>query len=176
MTASRSRLIIICALAAGAATAVATAAPALVVRAPAQKITPAGVGAVTLGRSYASLHAAGLVATISRGCEFAGPQARMAKLRPPLKGFVDFTRTTPRKVVDIYLTAGATARGVGIGATKAQVKHAFPKMITDHSTESVFGITLLKIPKGGGGKFQFALDTETKKVTAIGIPYLPFCD
>ncbi|MDX6621869.1 MAG: hypothetical protein QOK36_4255, partial [Gaiellales bacterium] len=28
----------------------------------------------------------------------------------------------------------------------------------------------------GGGKLQFALDTKTKKVTAIGVPFVPFCD
>jgi hypothetical protein len=176
MTASRSRLIFISAVTAGAAAIGTAAASAITVRATPKHITPSGVGGVKLGKTYTSLHAAGLVATIGPGCEFAGPNARSAKLRAPLKGSVDFTQTTPRKVVDIFITGGATARGVGIGATQAKVKQAFPKMVVDHSTDSVFGITLLKIPSSGGGKLQFALDTKTKKVTAIGVPFVPFCD
>ena len=46
----------------------------------------------------------------------------------------------------------------------------------DHSTESVFSITLVKIPRGGGGRIQFGIDTATHKVTLIGIPFIPFCD
>jgi hypothetical protein len=176
MTASRSRLLLICAATAGAAAIGSAAAPAITVRATPKKITAAGVGGVKLGKTHASLHAAGLVGRIHMGCELAGPRARAADLRSPVKGFVDYTQTTPRKVVDIYVRGGATARGVGIGATRSEVKQAFPKMIVDHGSESVFGITLLKIPASDGGRLQFALDLKTKKVTAIGIPYLPFCE
>lgn len=141
-----------------------------------KKITAAGVDGVKLGMTYTHLRAAGLVGKIGPGCELAGPQARSARLRAPLRGSVDFTQTTPRKVAAISVTAGATARGVGVGATVARIRQAFPKAVADHGTDSTFGITLYKVPKSGGGKLQFAVDTTTKKVTIIAVPAIAFCE
>ena len=53
---------------------------------------------------------------------------------------------------------------------------AFPHVKFDHGTEDVFGITLAKVPKRDGGKFQFAVDVGTKKVTLIGVPFIAFCE
>jgi hypothetical protein len=144
--------------------------------AAAAKITPAGVDGVKLGETYAQLRARHLVGRIGKGCELAGPNARSASLRAPLKGGVDFTMTTPRKVVDISIRGGAAARGVGIGATIPQIKVAYPKAKVDHSTEHTFAITLIRIPKNGGGRLQFAVDTTTHRVTIIGVPAIPFCE
>jgi hypothetical protein len=177
MTASRSRMLVTILAATAGATALGSAvAPALTVRATPKQITAAGVGGVKLGRTHSSLHAAGLVGRIRHGCELGGPQTRGANLRAPLKGFVDYTQTAPRKVVDVSISGGATARGVGIGATRSDVKRAFPRMIVDHGTDEVFGITLLKIPETGGGRMQFALNVKTQKVTAIAVPYFAFCE
>lgn len=140
------------------------------------KITAAGVGAVKLGRTYTSLRAAGLLGKINRGCEFAGPASRGAPLRAPLKGAVDLSQTSPRKVTSISVSGGATARGVGIGSTRAQITAAFPKVKIDHGAESVFGITIARVPKGGGGRLEFGIDTKTKKVTLIAVPFIAFCD
>jgi hypothetical protein len=144
--------------------------------AAAAKITPAGVDGVKLGETYAQLRARHLVGRIGKGCELAGPNARAAALRAPLKGGVDFTMSTPRKVVDVTIRGGATARGVGIGATIPQIKAAYPKAKVDHSTEHTFAITLVRIPKNGGGRLQFAVDTMTHRVTIIGVPAIPFCE
>jgi hypothetical protein len=144
--------------------------------AAAAKITPAGVGAVKLGATYSQLRARHLVGRIHRGCELAGPNARAASLSAPLKGGVDFTMTSPRKVVDISVRRGATARGVGIGATIPQIKAAYPKARVDHSTDHTFALTLVRIPKNGGGKLQFAVDTKTHRVTLIGVPAIAFCE
>jgi hypothetical protein len=141
-----------------------------------QQITPSGVGQVKLHATYAFLHSHGLVGTIHKGCELAGPNARAADLKAPLKGSVDFTMTSARKVTDITVRGGATARGVGIGATIAQIKAKFPKAVVDHSTESTFGTTLVKIPKNGGGRLQFAVDIHTHKAVLIGIPFIATCD
>jgi hypothetical protein len=170
------RLLLPCVVTAVAAALGATAAPALTIRAAPQKVTPAGVGAVKLGASYTRLRAAGLVGRIGPGCELAGPQARSTKLRAPLRGVVDFTQTTPRKVTTIVLTRGAAARGVGIGATRRKVERAFPKATFDHSAEATFGVTVAIVPKSGGGRLQFAIDTKTHKVVQIGVPALSFCD
>ncbi len=168
-------------LAAGAALAVsgalaAAAAPAQTGVAAATRVTAAGVGQVKVGRKFGRLHKAGLVGRLRAGCNLAGPNQRSARLRAPLKGLVDFTRSTPRRARNIVVSGGATASGVGIGATKPDIVAAFPHAKFDTSTEDVFAITLVRIPKRDGGRLQFALDTRTKKVTAIGVPGLAFCE
>jgi hypothetical protein len=161
-------------VAAVAAALAVTAAPA--VGAGPAKITPAGVDGVKLGETFAQLRAQHLVGRLTHGCELAGPNTRSATLRAPLTGGVDFTTTTPRKVTDITIRGGATARGVGIGATIAQIKAAYPKAKVDHSTDHTFALTLVRIPKNGGGRLQFAVDTMTHRVAIIGIPLIPFCE
>jgi len=157
----------------GSGTAIA---PAETGHAAAKAITPAGVGGVKLGRSYTKLRQLHLIGKIRRGCELGGPGTRSAALRPPLKGSVNFTLTSPRKVTDISVTGGARARGVGIGGTIVQIKAAYPKAKVDHGTDKTFGFTLVSVPKGGGGRLAFAVDTKTKKVTVIGIPFIAVCD
>jgi hypothetical protein len=176
MSAFARRLPLTCMAAVTAVVLVTAAASALTARATPQKITAAGVGAVKLGKTYTSLRAAGRVGKIGPGCELAGPQARSSVLRPPLNGSVDYTSKAPRRVRVIAIRGGATARGVGIGATVAAIKRAFPRATIDRTTEEVFAITLVKVPKGGGGRLQFAVATRTKKVVSIGIPFVAFCD
>jgi hypothetical protein len=145
-------------------------------RAAAKKITPQGVGQVKLGMTAKELRERQLIGRLRHGCELGGANTRSARLKAPLKGQVNFTLTSPRKVTDITVAGGAKARGVGIGATIPQIKAAFPKAKVDHSTEDVFQITLVRIPKDGGGKIKFAVDVNTKKVTLIGVPFIAFCE
>lgn len=140
------------------------------------QITPKGVGGVTLGASYGKLHRRQLVGRIQKGCELGGPRTRSARLLPPLQGSVDFTLKDPRKVTSVLVRGGASARGVGIGATIADIQAAYPSAIVNHETEQVFRITLVKVPKGGGGRIQFAVDLSTKQVSLIGVPFIPFCE
>jgi hypothetical protein len=144
--------------------------------AAAQKITAAGVGDVKLGKTFRELRDAGLIGPKRPGCPLGGPNTRSARLKDPLKGSVDLNQATPRRVRSILVRGGAKARGVGIGATIAQIKAAFPKAKVDRNTEEVFGITLVKIPKDGGGRIQFAVDVDTKKTTLIGVPFIAFCE
>jgi hypothetical protein len=109
------------------------------------------------------------------GCELA-PNTRSAKLKPPLKGVVNFGVGSPRRAESILVTKGATAAGVGIGSSKHAVKQAFPHVKFDHRTEDVFGITLAKVPKADGGKFQIGVDSASKKVTSFGVPFIAFCE
>jgi len=154
----------------------AAVAPAETSRRADKKITAAGVGKVKVGKTFKSLRAAGLVGKLRPGCPLGGPDTRSARLKAPLKGSVDLTTSRPRRVRSITITGGATARGVGIGGTIAQIKAAFPKAKVDHSTEDVFGITLVKVPKNGGGRIRFAVGVDTKKITLIGVPVIPFCE
>ena len=58
----------------------------------------------------------------------------------------------------------------------AAVKRAFPMAVFDHSTEPMFEITLVKVPRRTGWRLQFALDVKTGRVTLIGLPTIQFCD
>jgi hypothetical protein len=90
---------------------------------------------------------------------------------------VNLSDTSPRKVATIAVRGGrATASGIGVGSTLAALRKAFPKATLDRSTEPTFAITLVKVPKGGGGRLQFAVDVKTRKVTEIAIPAIAFCE
>ena len=139
------------------------------------KITPRGVGGVKIGATFRKIHRRHLVGRLHRGCELA-PNTRSARLLKPLRGSVDFTRKEPRRVADVLVRGGARARGVGIGATIADIQNAYPSAIIDHGTEQTFQITLVRIPKNGGGRIQFAVDLSTHQVSLIGVPFIPFCE
>ncbi|MDP1849600.1 MAG: hypothetical protein Q8K79_17575 [Solirubrobacteraceae bacterium] len=151
-----------------AVAAAAAAAPA--------RITPSGVGAVRLRRTYMSLRRAGSLGKLITGCELGGPRTRSATLRAPLSGHVDLTLRSPRRVATILVRGGATARGIGIGATSARVRRAFPGAKIDHRGDAVLGLTIVRVPRGAGGRLEFGVDTKTKRVTLIGIPRIPVCD
>ena len=141
-------------------------------------ITPVRVDGVHLGDTHADLQSRGKVGPIRPGCELGGPNTRSAKLKAPLKGSVNYTLTSPRKVDSITITGGAKARGVGIGATIAQIKAKFPHAKVDHSTDQVFQLTLVKTPKRqhGRGRITFGVSTQTHKTTIIGVPFIAFCE
>jgi hypothetical protein len=139
------------------------------------KITPKGVGAVKLGATNTKLRQRHLIGRLHRGCELA-PNTRSAKLLKPLKGSVDFNRKRPRRVADILVRGGAKARGVGIGATISDIQNAYPSAIIDHSTEPTFHLTLVRIPRNGGGRIQFAVPQSTHRVSLIGVPFIAFCE
>jgi hypothetical protein len=177
MFADRSRLLKAALVTFVAVALVAAAvAPAVTTRATPRKITGSGVGTVKLGKTYTALRRARAVGRITRGCELEGPNARQAPLRAPLKGFVDFSQSSPRRVTNIAIRGGATARGVGIGASQARVKRAFPKVRFDRSKEARFDVIIGKVSRSAGGPFEFAIVSMTKTVTAIGIPKITFCE
>ncbi|MDP2711481.1 MAG: hypothetical protein Q8O56_09705 [Solirubrobacteraceae bacterium] len=157
-------------------TLAASGAVAVAVAAAPRSATPSGVGAVKLGKTYTALRAGGHLGKLRPGCELAGPGTRSASLRAPLRGSVDLTRRAPRKVATIVIRGGAAARGVRIGSTSAAIRRAFPAARFDHSTDATFAITLVRVPRQGGGRIEFAVDTTTKRVTLIGIPRIPFCE
>ncbi len=141
------------------------------------KITPVRVDGVHLGDRHTDLHARGKVGKIRPGCELA-ENTRSARLLLPLKGSVNYTLSSPRRVDNIAVRGGAKARGVGIGATIAQIKAKFPHAKVDHSTDQVFQVTLVQTPKRpvSGGRIMFGVSTQTHKTTIIGVPHIAFCE
>jgi hypothetical protein len=142
-----------------------------------QKITFAGVGQVKLGMTHKQLRDQGLVGKLRKGCELA-PGTRTARLRSPLRGSVNYTTGgPPRRVNDITITRGAEARGGGIGDRLKDIKAKFPKRKVDHSQEDVFGAFFVFIPRAHPSpKMMFVIDSDTKKITAIGVPFVAFCE
>jgi len=140
-------------------------------------ITPVRVDGVHLGDTHADLRARGKVGPIRPGCELA-PNTRSAKLKAPLKGSVNYTLSSPRKVDSITITGGARARGVGIGSKIPAILAKFPNAKIDHSTDQVFQLTLVKTPKRphSGGRIMFGVSTQTKRTTIIGVPFIAFCE
>jgi len=171
MRSSRTRTAVVC-----VAVAVLAATCAFAVAASFVRITSSGVGPVKLGKTYTALRGAGLLGKIGPGCELAGPRTRSASLRPPLRGSVDLTLSSPRKVNRIVVTRGATARGVGIGSSSAAIRRAFPQVAYNRTLEETFAITLARVPASDGGPLEFALDAKTRRVTLIGIPSVSFCE
>jgi hypothetical protein len=141
------------------------------------KITPVRVDGVHLGDTHADLRARGKVGKIRPGCELA-ENTRSARLLAPLKGSVNYTQSSPRKVDNIAITGGAKARGVGIGATIAAIKAKFPNAKVDHSTDQVFQLTLVRTPERpvSHGRIIFGVSTQTHKTTIIGVPFIAFCE
>jgi hypothetical protein len=141
-------------------------------------ITPTRLDGVHLCDTHQALRARGKVGPIGPGCELGGPNTRSAQLKAPLKGFVTYTLTAPRKVTEITIRGGAKARGVGIGATIAAIKAKFPHAKVDHSQDQVFQLTLVTTPKRpvSGGRIMFGVSTQTHKTTIIGVPGIAFCE
>ena len=99
-----------------------------------KKITPQGVGQIKLGAAAGTLQDAGLIGGLTPGCELASPPVRAAKLRAPLKGFVEVG--PDNKVKAITIRGGASARGVGVGDTLADITAKFPKRKVIHTRRS----------------------------------------
>jgi hypothetical protein len=162
-------------------TLIAAAVAALMLAVPASALTPQtitrrGVGDVKLGMTFHELREMGLVGRLRRGCELGGPNTRSARLRSPLRGVVDFTTTTPRRVTNITIRRGARARGVRVGDRIRDIKDAYPKAKVNRDTEEVFGVWLVRIPRGGGGRITFSVPVDTKRINQIGVPFIPFCE
>jgi hypothetical protein len=161
-------------IAVSAAVGLLALGPAAATAAAPQKITPAGVGQVKLGMTFSQLRQQHLVGKLHKGnCDAAGPNASpFAKLRSPLKGIADFTKSVPHKLTDISIRGGAKARGVGVGDSLAKIKSKFPKRKIRHD----IGLIFVDIPNTANIKEQFILNQDTRKVDVIGVPFVAICE
>ena len=106
--------------------------------------------------------------------------ARRASPAPTLKSMPQWAKkiSSPCCAIStVFVGTGVdSGAGVAIGDGRGQIKAAFPKAKFDESVKDTFGITLVRIPKDGGGRLQMALDAKTDKVTEFGVPYIRFCE
>jgi hypothetical protein len=162
------------AITSAAAVALLALGPAAATAAAPQKITPAGVGQVKLGMTFSQLRAKHLVGKLHKGqCDAAGPNASpFARLRSPLRGQADFTKSVPHKLTDITIRGGATARGVRVGDSLAKVKAKFPQRKIRHD----LGLIFVDIPNTAHIKEQFIVNETTKTVDVIGVPFVAICE
>lgn len=143
----------------------------------AAKISPSRVDGVHLGDTHQDLRNRGKVGPLKPGCELGGPNTRSANLKLPLKGFVTYTLSNPRKVTSITVRGGAKARGVGIGAKIPAILAKFPNAEVERDTEEVFQLTLVMTPeRKNGDRIMFGVSTKTKRTTVIGVPGIGFCE
>jgi hypothetical protein len=162
-------------LAALAAAALLTGTAVAVAATPA-KITRKGVDGVRIGARHAKLQSEGLLGRLRKGCELGGPGIRDARLRAPLQGVAHLTRSSARRVRSVTVTGGAEARGVGIGDRIRDIRAAYRRVRVDHSLEDIGLPTMVRIPRKAGGRITFAVDTDTHRITAIGVPVSEICE
>lgn len=141
-----------------------------------KKVTKDGVGQVKRNMTHKELRAKGLVGRLKPGCPLGGGATRSARLLAPLRGQVNYSLTNPRLAKIIIVRRGATAKGVGRGDTIPEIQAKFPNARVNKQTEEVFGLWLVTVPKRDGGKFQFAVDADTERITLIGVPIITFCE
>ena len=156
--------------------AIGAAAEEPTARIAAKRITGEGVGQVKLGMTHKQLREQGLVGKLQPGCELGGPETRSARLRSPLRGQVDYTLTTPRRVTNIAVTRGARARGVKVGDRIRDIREAYDEVKVNRKTEEVFGVWLVRVPKRAGGRITFSVPVATKRIDVIDVPFIPFCE
>src|SRR5690349_13805469 len=158
----------------GAAITALALGPGAAIAAAPKKITPKGVGQVKLGMTFKQLRAKHLVGRLHKGtCDAAGPNAApFARLRSPLRGLADFTKSTPHTLTDITIRGGARARGVAVGDSLAKVKARFPNRRIRHQLGSIF----VNVPNTAHNKEQFIVDQDTRKVLDIGVPFVAICE
>jgi hypothetical protein len=142
----------------------------------AKKVTKDGVGQVKRNMTHKELREKGLVGRLRPGCELGGGATRSARLLAPLRGQDNYSLTNPRLAKIIIVRRGAKAKGVGRGDTIPEIKAKFPHARVNKATEEVFRLWLVTVPKRDGGKFQFAVDADTERITLIGVPILTFCE
>ncbi len=63
-----------------------------------------------------------------------------------------------------------------MGSRLAAIRATFPKATVNKDTEDIFGIWLVVVPKNGGGKFEFAVDADSRRAISIGVPVIGFSE
>ena len=158
--------------------AAAWAAPGgAVTHAPALPIVkPGHVGQIQIGETIASLSARKLIGGLKPGCEL-DPGQRVAKLKPPLKGFAIFFHGG-RRLSSLSIEGGAeTAKGVRPGSTAHEARQAYPKADYDPpGSAKPFAEGFLWINNERRPKMTIVVNPGTKLVQSIDLPSPNLCE
>jgi hypothetical protein len=135
-----------------------------------------GVGRVHLGDTVRSLHRRHLIGRLRPGCEL-DPGQRIARLRPPLRGFAVFTHPNNR-VFSVSVTAGAeTARGIGIGDTPHAALQAYPNAQYDPpGTAQPFPQGFVWVNSPQHPKMTFTVSPDSHRISELSVPAPNFCE
>src|SRR3954452_25510813 len=152
----------------------ASATPLLAKRA--EIITPHGVGQLHLGATVASLHRRHLSRGLRPGCEL-DPGQRVARLRPPLKGFAVFA-AGKKRLTSIAIDSGAeTAKHTGIGSTPKEARAAYPNALyKPPGSVEPFAEGFLFINSIAHPQMTFIFDSKTHLISEIDVPAPNFCE
>jgi hypothetical protein len=139
-------------------------------------ITPHGVGQLHLGATVASLHRRHLIRGLHPGCEL-DPGQRVARLRPPLKGFAVFA-AGKKRLTSIAIDAGAeTVKHIGIGSTPKEARAAYPNALyKPPGSLEPFAEGFLFINNIAHPKMTFIFDSKTHLISEIDVPAPNFCE
>jgi hypothetical protein len=153
-----------------------TSAASLLLPERSQIITPRGIGNLRLGATVASLHRHHLIRGLRPGCELDLGQ-RVARLRPPLKGFAVFAGGRKR-LTSISIGGGAeTAKHIGIGSTPKEGRNAYPQALyKPPGSSKPFAEGFLWVNSIAHPKMTFTVDSETNLISEIDVPFPNFCE
>ncbi len=137
---------------------------------------PGHAGPVRLGDTVRSLHRRRLIRRLRPGCEL-DPGQRVARLRPPLKGFAIFFHGG-RRLSALNLAGGVeTARGIRVGSTARAARRAYPKARYDRpGTLEPFAQGFIWVNRIRRPKMTFVIDSRSHRVSAIALPSPSFCE
>jgi hypothetical protein len=141
-----------------------------------QIVKPGQVGEIHLGDTIASLGSRKLIGGLKPGCEL-DPGQRVAKLKPPLKGFAIFFHHGKR-LSSLAIEGGAeTKKGIAVGSTAREARDAYPNAQFDPpGTSDPFVEGFLWVNRPSNPKMTFVIDAHSRRVESIDLPLPNFCE
>jgi hypothetical protein len=138
-------------------------------------ITPRGVGSLRIGTTVENLHRKSLIGGLRKGCELDRGQMA-APLRAPLRGWAIFSNG--RRLSSISIEGGAeTRRHIGVGATAAEARSAYPQGEWSSPSEMYpIPIGVLWLNSARHARMSLVVDPTTYRVESIAVPAPNICE
>jgi hypothetical protein len=143
---------------------------------PTVLVKPGQAGDLRLGDTIASLSERKLIGGLKPGCEL-DPGQRVAKLKPPLKGWALFFHGGKRLSSIVVEGGGETAAGIAVGSTVKAAKAAYPKAEYDRpGSLEPFPQGFLWVNNSRKPKMTFLVEQKHNRVSSINLPSPNFCE